>query len=411
MEERGLSLWIYVGVLALMLMGALQRLLPLHLSSRPALVARLWASVLTEWLGPFWTAALLIVSLTLGLAWWLRPARVSGVARLAPEGRAVCITGCDSGFGKASAKRLDALGFKVFATVMDQSGEGAMELRSACSSRLSLLQVDITRPEQVQQMLLAIKTELGLKGLWGLVNNAGVCVNFGDAELSLMSTYRRCMEVNFFGSLSVTKTLLPLLRRSRGRIVTVSSPAGDQPFPCLAAYGASKAALNLLTNTLRHELEPWGVQVSTILPSSYRTGQSGNELYWGRQQDHLLLNLGPALLEEYGQDYLAETRELFQEHARNAAEDLSPVVNAIVQALLSPQPRVRYYAGPGVGFMYFLSSYLPYSVSDTFLQKLFVKKKLMPQALRRHSGLGLQAGVNNNNNNNNNNNEEEKSEQ
>ena len=93
MEERGLSLWIYVGVLALMLMGALQRVLPLHLSSWPALVARLWASALMEWLGAFWTAALLIFSLALGLAWWLRSARVSGVALLAPEGRAVCITG------------------------------------------------------------------------------------------------------------------------------------------------------------------------------------------------------------------------------------------------------------------------------------------------------------------------------
>lgn len=51
---------------------------------------------------------------------------------------------------------------------------------------------------------------------------------------------------------------------------------GDQPFPCLAAYGASKAALNLLTNTLRHELEPWGVDVSTILPSSYKTGNFFN---------------------------------------------------------------------------------------------------------------------------------------
>lgn len=49
---------------------------------------------------------------------------------------------------------------------------------------------------------------------------------------------------------------------------------GDQPFPCLAAYGASKAALNLLTDTLRHELEPWGVRVSTILPSSYKTGNT-----------------------------------------------------------------------------------------------------------------------------------------
>lgn len=65
-------------------------------------------------------------------------------------------------------------------------------------------------------------------GLWALVNNAGVCVNFGDAELSLMSNYRGCMEVNFFGTLSITKSFLPLLRHSRGRIVTISSPAG----PC-----------------------------------------------------------------------------------------------------------------------------------------------------------------------------------
>lgn len=49
--------------------------------------------------------------------------------------------------------------------------------------------------------------------------------------------------------------------------------AGDQPFPCLAAYGASKAALNLFMNTLRHELEPWGVKVSTILPGAFRTGE------------------------------------------------------------------------------------------------------------------------------------------
>ncbi|KAJ3592988.1 hypothetical protein NHX12_005326 [Muraenolepis orangiensis] len=403
MEEQGLSLWIYVGVLTVMLVWALLRALPHHISSGPVLMACLGASVLMERLWAFWPAALLL--LTLGLAWWLRSTRTSQLALLAPEGRAICLTGCDNGFGKAAAKRLDALGFKVFATVLDLSGDGAMELRSACSSRLSLLQVDITHPQQIQQMLLAIKTELGLKGLWGLVNNAGVCVNFGDAELSMISTYRSCMEVNFFGSLSVTKALLPLLRKARGRIVTISSPAGDQPFPCLAAYGASKAALNLFINTLRHELKPWGVGVSTILPSSYRTGQSNNEVYWKRQQDHLLHNLCPALLEDYGEDYLAETRDLFRDHARQAAEDLSPVVDAIVQALLSPQPRIRYYAGPGVGLMYFISSFLPYRFSDTFLQKLFVKKKLIPQALRRQSGLCPHAVVNNNNN------DEEKSEQ
>lgn len=58
------------------------------------------------------------------------------------------------------------------------------------------------------------------------MNNAGVCVNFGDAELSLMTNYRGCMEVNFFGTLTVTKSFLPLLRQAKGRIISISSPAG-----------------------------------------------------------------------------------------------------------------------------------------------------------------------------------------
>lgn len=58
------------------------------------------------------------------------------------------------------------------------------------------------------------------------MNNAGVCVNFGDAELSLMSNFRGCMDVNFFGTLNVTKSFLPLLRQAKGRIITISSPAG-----------------------------------------------------------------------------------------------------------------------------------------------------------------------------------------
>lgn len=65
-----------------------------------------------------------------------------------------------------------------------------------------------------------------------------------------------------------------ILLHERGHADALPVLLGDQPFPCLAAYGASKAALNLITETLRHELEPWGVQVSTILPSSYRTGTS-----------------------------------------------------------------------------------------------------------------------------------------
>lgn len=66
-------------------------------------------------------------------------------------------------------------------------------------------------------------------GLWGLVNNAGFNDTIADAELSPLGKFRTCMEVNFFGSLELTKGLLPLLRSAGGRIVTVSSPAGEQP--------------------------------------------------------------------------------------------------------------------------------------------------------------------------------------
>ncbi|KAG9341975.1 hypothetical protein JZ751_018292 [Albula glossodonta] len=375
----------------------MKKILASHISAAPTLVAWLGVTVLVERLCSLWSPVILVLAILCAtcclLSGWGAAAHT-----LPTEGKAVFITGCDSGFGKATVQGLDALGFEVFASVMDLSGPGATELQRTCSSRLTLLQMDITKPQDVQQALLTTKTKLGLRGLWGLVNNAGVCVNFGDAELSLMSNYRGCMEVNFFGTLNVTKTFLPLLRQSQGRLVTVSSPSGEQPFPCLAAYGASKAALGMFINTLRHELEPWGVKVSTVLPSAFKTGQSSNFEYWEKQYKNLIQNLSPGLLDEYGEDYMLETKELFQGHARSAPEDLSPVVNTITDALLSPQPKVRYYAGPGVGLMYFIYSYFPLSLSDKFLQRLFVKKKILPRALRK------QHMINNNNNNNNNNN-------
>nr|XP_046197150.1 corticosteroid 11-beta-dehydrogenase isozyme 2-like [Oncorhynchus gorbuscha] len=390
--------WIYMGVMSAFVGGAMKKVLASHVSAAPTVVAWLGVTLLVERLWFFCVPAVLVLA-ALCLACCLYSIRTAPAPTLPVQGKAVFITGCDTGFGKAAARRLDAQGFEVFATVLDLCGEGARELQKTCSPRLTLLQVDITQPQQVQQALLDTKAKLGLRGLWGLVNNAGVCVNFGDAELSLMSNYRGCMEVNFFGTLNVTKTFLPLLRQAKGRIVTISSPAGEQPFPCLAAYGASKAALNLFINTLRHEMEPWGVKVSTILPSSYKTGQSGNQEYWESQYKSLIHNLSAGLLEEYGEDYTHETKELFQHFAQSANEDLSPVINTISEALLSPRPLVRYYAGPGVGLMYFVYSYFPLRLSDKFLQRLFVQKKIIPRALRKE---------NNNNNNNNINNNVEK---
>lgn len=112
----------------------------------------------------------------------------------------------------------------------------------------------------------------------------------------------------------------------------------------------------------------------------------------------MLQNLSPALLEDYGEDYVNETKELFQSHAKQANPDFSPVIDTIVQALLAPQPQVRYFAGPGLGLVYFIHNYCPFSISNHFLKKLFVKKKLMPRALRKQSGFNLNLNLHNNNN-------------
>lgn len=128
--------------------------------------------------------------------------------------------------------------------------------------------------------------------------------------------------------------------------------------------------------------------------------RSSNLEYWEQQHKQLLQSLPAGLLEDYGEDYMTENMELFQKFARQANTDLSPVVNAIVQALLSPQPQPRYFAGPGIGFIYFIYNYFPFSLSNRFLQKLFVKKKLMPRALRKGSDFDLKLHLQNNNNNN-----------
>uniref|UniRef100_A0A8C9U8X9 11-beta-hydroxysteroid dehydrogenase type 2 n=1 Tax=Serinus canaria TaxID=9135 RepID=A0A8C9U8X9_SERCA len=283
-------------------------------------------------------------------------------ARLFPS-----LSGCDSGFGQATARHLDIMGFRVFASVLDLQSPGAQELRQSCSTRLTLLQMDLTKTEDIQRVLQHIQAHTNSTGLWGLVNNAGFNDTIADAELSPLSKFRTCMEVNFFGSLELTKGLLPLLRSAGGRIVTVSSPAGDMPFPCLAAYGASKAALSLVMDTFRSELQPWGIKVSLILPGYYKTG---------KRKQQLLASLPQELLQAYGEDYVEEINQQFIQFMKVAVEDLSAVVNSITEGLLAANPAVRYYPGQGLGIMYFIHRYLPYFVRDLFLKGFFINPKL-----------------------------------
>ncbi|KAG8563396.1 hypothetical protein GDO81_016048 [Engystomops pustulosus] len=278
---------------------------------------------------------------------------------------------------------MDKMGFRVIASVLDLQSPGAKDLRKRCSDRLTIIQMDLTKPEDITRAHQIISENTDENGLWALVNNAGYCAHFGDAELSLMSTYRGCMEVNFFGTLEITKTLLPLIRSSKGRIVTVGSPAGEHSFPFLAAYGSSKAALSRVMDTFRHELMPWGVKVSMIQPGSYRTGAHDNKIHWENQHKKLLASLPNELLQEYGEEYISETQSLFLNYGNTASTDFSPVLDSITDAILSENPKVKYYAGKQLWLLYFIGIYLPHSISDNFFKGIFLKNKSMPRALKK----------------------------
>ncbi|XP_078612637.1 D-beta-hydroxybutyrate dehydrogenase, mitochondrial-like [Branchiostoma floridae x Branchiostoma japonicum] len=195
-------------------------------------------------------------------------------SRVSGKGKAVFITGCDSGFGFGLAKRLDSLGFTVFAGCLlaDSGGEGSKKLRAECSSRLSTVQIDVTDDGQVQAAVQQVKDRLptGSKGLYALVNNAGF-VQRGEIEWVSMAAYRRVMEVNTFGAVRVTKAFLPLIRRAKGRVVNTSSGSGLHAHPTMSAYCMTKAALEFFSDALRHEMHKWGVKVVLVEPCAFST--------------------------------------------------------------------------------------------------------------------------------------------
>jgi short-subunit dehydrogenase involved in D-alanine esterification of teichoic acids len=149
-------------------------------------------------------------------------------SKVSPENRAVLITGCDTGFGHQLAIEVDKLGFHVFAGVLFPEGVGAKNLVSVCSDRLNVLKMDVTNYEEVSCVI----NEIYLSGLelWAVVNNAGIAFNTPIEWGFDINELNKVFSINVFGAVRVAKLSLPLLRQSKGRIINVSSIAGNYLF-------------------------------------------------------------------------------------------------------------------------------------------------------------------------------------
>ncbi len=256
--------------------------------------------------------------------------------------QAVLISGASTGIGRDCALRLDARGFQVFATVRNESD--AESLKKASSERMQAVFLDLNDQASIVQAEKTVATKLGNRGLAGLVNNAGIAVP-APLEFIPLEDLRRQLEINLIGQVAVTQVFLHHLRRARGRVINMSSFSGQLALPFFGPYAASKFALEAISDALRVELRPWGIQVIVIEPGSIRTP------IWEKSLEETLQRFSdypPTAMELYGK-YFRRVVDLAAASGRNGlpAEAVSKVVE---RALIDRSPKARYIVGRGTRY-------------------------------------------------------------
>lgn len=183
------------------------------------------------------------------------------------------VTGSATGIGEALVMRLHREGWLVFAAYRDSSPE---RTRWFGRTNVVAVQCDVTEPDQVAAAAATVGERTG-GGLDLLINNAGYLAREGVIEAADMVEYRRAFEVNFWGPMRVVQAMMPLLRRSRGRIINTGSASVYMTTPMTSAYPTSKAALKTMTRHLRAELSPFGIQVTNLEPGGVDTAMIAME--------------------------------------------------------------------------------------------------------------------------------------
>jgi NAD(P)-dependent dehydrogenase (short-subunit alcohol dehydrogenase family) len=269
----------------------------------------------------------------------------------------VVVTGASTGIGEASALHLLELGFEVFAGV--RKDEDAERVESA---GLLPLKLDVTDEGSIRKAREQVEEAVGSRRLAGLVNNAGIAVS-APLEFVPIDEFRHQLEVNLIGQLAVTQAFLPLLRRSYGRIVNVSSIGGRVALPLLGPYAASKFALEAVSDSLRRELRHLGVEVCLVEPGGVKTPiwQRGRAAAESMQE-----KMPPEAEGLYGKLVEAVRAETVKVE-RDRGMPPQAVAEVIGHALTASKPRTRYLVGRDAKLRAALAKRLPDRAMDALI--------------------------------------------
>src|ERR1700754_4334297 len=175
------------------------------------------------------------------------------------------VTGASTGMGAATARELAARGFHVLAGVRRDRDADAIR-----GPGIEPLIIDITVTDHIRALATRVHEDPHGRAVRALVNNAAIQANV-PIEAFAIDEWRRMFEVNLFGGIAVTQALLPALIRSKGRIVNISSVGGRIAMATYGPYAGTKFALEAISDALRRELGPHGVQVVVVDPGAVKT--------------------------------------------------------------------------------------------------------------------------------------------
>ena len=272
--------------------------------------------------------------------------------------KAVLITGCSTGIGRATAERLASRGWKVYATA--RNVESIADLASRGCKTLAL---DVCDEASMRAAVLAVQLAEGAVGV--LINNAGYGLE-GAFEEVPMTDIRRQFETNVFGLIAMTKLVLPAMRRQRwGRIVNLSSMGGKLTFPGGSYYHATKHAVEALSDALRFEVKGFGIDVIVIEPGPIKTrfGDTAvGSIAAPKDSPYAAFN---AVLEK-------QIREAYEggPMARFAAPPAA-VAEVIEKAITAASPKTRYKVTLAARVLMGLRRVLPDRAFDAFLRTQF----------------------------------------
>lgn len=281
----------------------------------------------------------------------------------------VLITGCDSGFGCYSALDFSESGCKVLAACLTQAGVD--QLKENPKFNGVAFQMDVTKRKDIEKAVEIVSKEDNGEGLYALVNNAGI-LRPAPLDWQTEEDLRYIMEVNCWGTVLVTKALLPFLKKREGssKIVNVSSMAGRVLLGYGTSYCMSKYAIEAFSDGLRYELKPFNISVHLIEPGMFKTSILSPKLCTNFIRDSWK-KTKKETKEEYGQEYVDELCLRYEDLIEKiASTKFQKVVSAIKQAVMSYEGKPRYVVGFDGNTIWLAVATLPTAIGDWILSSV-----------------------------------------